>query len=795
MANVAAPVVAPAAAQGGAAAGWFGPLRQTLLNMALMYFAMSFFRGQTATPPGPSDAASGSSAAEESSHAGDVITPPLRWAGPVTPRWRSGDLVTLNISFTDSSNETFFDVTGGAFSLGDHLVVQPPSKKWVAVRSSLRLDFLKDGVASPMLNASIALPAKQPSLNSDGSTPDGYLNGPFFAHVALTRDVSGEVVRYSTLLVKEVWVANVSRKNLLASAPGPDAASSQSIFRFLAPSSSNTSEEGDAKSASAADTAEAYEAVKLVQFVHTLAAANSSFADATALAITNMGEQEEGSIEVNAPDGTLPKTRTMEETVRSYVTDSGFSELVKNRRSRRSVAAARPTITVSPVIDFSYFQSPTQGIVPQIAHMYRINEQDGSYPPIVYDNMFWLLDDYWTRVNQSTTRLNVSIVFEPVSLVKFVMFNQMDASFGMQEAMGITADGEKDGLKRMLLETNPYLLGLTVFVSLLHLVFEYLAFSNDVSFWKNKKDFRGMSLRMLATSCYFQTVIFLYLFDHETSWTVVIPSGIGVLIEYWKLSRTVRFSKKRRPLQVTAAAAAATTDVQAEAPLGEAALLPTFIASRLPFDVTYEKSYQDSTSTFDQTACRYLFYACAPLLLGYSIYSLIVDEHKGWYSFLISTQVRFIYFAGFVTMTPQIFINWKMKSVAHLPWRAFVYKALNTFIDDLFAFIIKMPTLHRIACFRDDIVFVILMYQRWVYPVDKSRVNEFGQGGGGTDPAAATTATSAASTDAVEDATQKAICDEQQAAIKPVQSDEPQRQQKPQSPILQSPPRQKASES
>lgn len=30
-----------------------------------------------------------------------------------------------------------------------------------------------------------------------------------------------------------------------------------------------------------------------------------------------------------------------------------------------------------------------------------------------------------------------------------------------------------------------------------------------------------------------------------------------------------------------------------------------------------------------------------------------------------------------------------------------MYKALNTFIDDMFAFIIKMPTLHRLACFRD----------------------------------------------------------------------------------------------
>ena len=52
-------------------------------------------------------------------------------------------------------------------------------------------------------------------------------------------------------------------------------------------------------------------------------------------------------------------------------------------------------------------------------------------------------------------------------------------------------------------------------------------------------------------------------------------------------------------------------------------------------------------------------------------------------------------------MTPQLFINYKLKSVAHLPWRMLTYKALNTFIDDMFAFVIKMPTMYRIGCFRD----------------------------------------------------------------------------------------------
>jgi hypothetical protein len=38
-----------------------------------------------------------------------------------------------------------------------------------------------------------------------------------------------------------------------------------------------------------------------------------------------------------------------------------------------------------------------------------------------------------------------------------------------------------------------------------------------------------------------------------------------------------------------------------------------------------------------------------------------------------------------------------------------------------------MPWLHRLACFRDDVVFLILLYQRWIYRIDYSRVNEYGQ--------------------------------------------------------------------
>jgi hypothetical protein len=253
-------------------------------------------------------------------------------------------------------------------------------------------------------------------------------------------------------------------------------------------------------------------------------------------------------------------------------------------------------------------------------------------------------------------------------------------------------------VKRVLAETSPALLGLTVFVSIMHMIFDTLAFKNDISFWRNKKSMEGLSLQSVVMSAVSQSVVFLYLLDNDTSHLILLSAGIGVLIEGWKLTKilTVKIRWKRRRL-------------------------PSLAVS------TRDRAYVSSnTKEHDDTAIRYLLRLLLPLVLGYSAYTMVYETHKSWYSWALGSAVGTVYTFGFVMMTPQLFINYKLKSVAHLPWRQLTYKALNTFIDDLFAFIIKMPTMHRLACFRDDIVFLIFLYQWWIYPVDKSRPNEFG---------------------------------------------------------------------
>merc|ERR1712008_68977 len=132
--------------------------------------------------------------------------------------------------------------------------------------------------------------------------------------------------------------------------------------------------------------------------------------------------------------------------------------------------------------------------------------------------------------------------------------------------------------------------------------------------------------------------------------------------------------------------------------------------------------YEDNdTSKYDDEAISYMVAVLAPLFTGYFFHSMIYGKHRSFYSFFVGAAAGGVYTFGFVMMTPQLYINYKLKSVEHLPWRALTYKAMNTFVDDIAALLIDMPVMHRLSCFRDDIIFFIYVYQRWKYRVDKTR--------------------------------------------------------------------------
>jgi hypothetical protein len=345
--------------------------------------------------------------------------------------------------------------------------------------------------------------------------------------------------------------------------------------------------------------------------------------------------------------------------------------------------------------------------------------QNGWYYPILYVNTFWQLRNHMTEINDTVKELPLHISLNNAAQWQFSIFSSLDEGMKINaqkaaqgEQVGPGSDGaEFEEFKRILLDSNSYLLATTFVVSILHMIFEALAFKSDVQHWRKKKDNVGTSLRSILANVVMQAIIFLYLLDNNehTSWMIIFSQGMGIAIEAWKVTKTVNVRIR---------------------PAAPGALIPYTIA----FEDKHKLSdTEKKTQEYDEIAFKYLYIVAIPLLLAYAAYSLVYDSHKSWYSFVIATLVGSVYAYGFLMMVPSLYINYRLKSVAHMPARAMMYKFLNTFIDDLFAFTIKMPMLHRLATLRDDVIFFVYLYQSWKYKIDYSRVNEFGQGGGEDD--------------------------------------------------------------
>ena len=345
---------------------------------------------------------------------------------------------------------------------------------------------------------------------------------------------------------------------------------------------------------------------------------------------------------------------------------------------------------------------PSGSVPPQLSSklVFSSDAPGSSYYPLLHFNDFWTLSSSLVPINATISELPISIEVSTVPFWKWQGMTSLSEHWKRQSSMGSGSSRESDVFVEMVSSTNPVLLCVTFVVSVLHSIFDVLAFKNDISFYRGKKSMEGLSVKTMVVNLAFQVVIFLYLLDNDTSYMVLMSSGVGLLIEGWKVTKAFKVS-------FVSGVSARAVD-------------------------SYEKT---RTSEYDKVAVSHLMHLSGPLVLGYAIYSLREMKFKSWYSWVISSLVGFIYMFGFVMMTPQLYINYKLKSVAHLNWNTMTYKFLNTFVDDLFAFVIKMPVMHRLACFRDDVIFFIFLYQRRVYVVDYGRVNEFGQGGnveGGT---------------------------------------------------------------
>lgn len=145
---------------------------------------------------------------------------------------------------------------------------------------------------------------------------------------------------------------------------------------------------------------------------------------------------------------------------------------------------------------------------------------------------------------------------------------------------------------------------------------------------------RGLSTRSILLNCICQVIIFFYLVDNDTSYMILLSSGVGVVIEIWKVQKgmTIRFDRA--------------------APFPHIRLLSkTGSEEKSEEEKTDDEKEMELHAKYDAEAMTYLSYALYPLVCCYAAYSLYYDSHKSWYSFVLSVLTGCVYTFGFISQS------------------------------------------------------------------------------------------------------------------------------------------------
>ena len=105
--------------------------------------------------------------------------------------------------------------------------------------------------------------------------------------------------------------------------------------------------------------------------------------------------------------------------------------------------------------------------------------------------------------------------------------------------------------------------------------------------------------------------------DNETNTIIKISCFVGLVIEIWKINKVVDVSINQDH--------------------------PTILGILPRLQIKDKSSYEESsTKKFDKMAFKYLGAALFPCAVAYCIYSVIYNEHKGWYSFILNSCYGFL---------------------------------------------------------------------------------------------------------------------------------------------------------
>ncbi|XP_062254431.1 lipid scramblase CLPTM1L-like [Platichthys flesus] len=361
-------------------------------------------------------------------------------------------------------------------------------------------------------------------------------------------------------------------------------------------------------------------------------------------------------------------------------------------KAENPVSHWRPHLSVTMMSeDFTFNKA---GLPSDVRRYMRVSQDRHHmiYLPLLLVNELSVRVRDLMEINSSTVHLPLTVSYEGISLRGFRFWVHLqDVVYSLRQ-FGFTEENI-DEIKETLLGSNLYLLVLTALITALQLICEFLALKNDISSWRKKKNLVGMSRKSVLWRSLSTLLIFLHLLE-ETSLLVLLPVGLGACVEVWKVFKVYKFKLLWK-------------------------------SSNLHLNKLDEE--ERKTLEYDTQASRYLSYLVYPLCISGAIFSLAYLRQKSYYSWLINSLVTGVYAFGFLSMAPQLFINHKLKSVSHLQGTVLMYRGVNTLISDLcscasFFFTSgSFSSSHQLSCFRDELLFLLYLYQRRFYAAKARR--------------------------------------------------------------------------
>lgn len=281
-------------------------------------------------------------------------------------------------------------------------------------------------------------------------------------------------------------------------------------------------------------------------------------------------------------------------------------------------------------------------------------------------------------------KIKISFNFLSTFYLRYMKALEMNSEM-MEKTFQMPAS--KDMFVELLKNNSVSYLVILFVVNILHSIFSYMGFASDVSYYKNLKELDGVYTKYILFSLFRLLVTLIYVCLEDAHFLVKIELLIAFAIELWKLRKifSIVFSFQ-------------------------------FPFVSLEYKIKFAKEdLKSHESEAISLMTKYLFMPISVLYLSYRIYYYKNTIYSSYFRFAIQYLFFLFNLFGFVLMTPQIYINYKLKSVEHMPIKALTYKFLNTIIDDLYAFAVKTTSLYRLSCFKDDIIFVIFIVQMIIY--------------------------------------------------------------------------------